>query len=50
LSRPLYKAYLKLDLKEALSDLDMEGSNHLDQAFLMAYRESHVKGINPALK
>jgi len=50
LSQPLYKAYLKLDLKEALSDLDMEGSNHLDQAFLMAYRESHVKGINPALK
>ena len=50
LSQPLYKAYLKLDLQEALSDLDLDGSKYLDQTFLMSYRESHIKGINPVLK
>lgn len=50
LSKPLYNAYLELDLREALSDLDLDGSKHLDQAFLMSYRESHIKGINPVLK
>ena len=50
ISIPLYRSYLKLDLKKALSDMDLEGSDYLDTDFLEGYRESHVKGINPLLK
>lgn len=50
LSIPFYRSYLKLDLKKALSDMDLEGSDYLDTSFLEGYRESHVKGIHPLLK
>lgn len=50
LSRPLYRAYLDIDLKRVLTDSDLEGSNYLTKHFLDRYKTSHIMGIHPALK
>jgi len=50
LSKPMLKAYLKLDLNKILDANKLLGSKYLTPKFLNNYKKTHIMGINNYLK
>jgi len=50
LSKPMLKAYLKLDLNKILDANKLLGNKYLTSIFLNNYKKSHILGINNYLK
>ncbi len=50
LSKPMLRAYLKLDLNKLLDANKLLGSKYLTPKFLNNYKKSHIMGINNYLK
>jgi len=50
LSKPMLKAYLKLDLIKILQKNKLLGSEYFTSEFIKSYKETHVLGINKVLK
>ncbi|TYP69891.1 M15 family metallopeptidase [Aquimarina intermedia] len=50
LSKPMLTAYQKINLKEALAQLDLIGAKHIDANFIEKYVNFNILDINPELK
>jgi len=50
LSKPMLKAYLKLDLNKILESNKLLGNKYLTSEFLNNYKKTHIMGINNYLK
>ncbi|MGB1450119.1 MAG: D-alanyl-D-alanine carboxypeptidase family protein, partial [Marinirhabdus sp.] len=48
-SKPMLKAYKKLDIKEILTGEKIKGAAHFTEEFIEMYRTEHILGINPNL-
>ncbi len=50
ISKPMLKAYLKIDIQKLLKSEKLVGSNFFTEEFISKYIREHVKGINQELE